>query len=131
MSDDEGCEGCEGCGGPRFFVRTTEPHRWREDETMELVDRKTGDAYSNIGEWDWFPELANEVNEEVVALENKIEVIGRLLEENGCDCDCGHDRGYHEEDCEICLACRISEVLQPPRPKRIWPWPTPVEVVDE
>jgi len=37
--------------------------------------------------------------------------VRRLLEENGCDCDCDHHRGEHSADCEVCLACRIEKAI--------------------
>ena len=37
--------------------------------------------------------------------------IGNVLGDNGCDCECGHGWEDHEEDCERCLACRVSEPL--------------------
>ena len=42
---------------------------------------------------------------------SKIEAVGVLIGKNGCDCDCDHDVESHDEGCERCLACRISETL--------------------
>jgi hypothetical protein len=41
-----------------------------------------------------------------------IDAIIKLLEENGCDCDCGHGSEDHDDDCERCLGCRVSDVVQ-------------------
>ena len=40
-----------------------------------------------------------------------IDKIGAILTEHGCSCDCGHDYNYHDDDCELCTACRIEAVL--------------------
>lgn len=45
---------------------------------------------------------------------SKIEGVGVLIGKNGCDCECDHDAESHDETCERCLACRISETLWPP-----------------
>lgn len=45
--------------------------------------------------------------------EAKLEAIGDLLAENGCDCDCGHHPEEHDDDCKRCLACRVSAVVGP------------------
>lgn len=46
------------------------------------------------------------------ALIKERDELGRLLEENGCDCDCGHHQDEHEPDCGRCLACRVEEVVK-------------------
>lgn len=43
---------------------------------------------------------------------HKIDLIITLLEQNGCDCDCGHDSEGHDETCERCLGCRIAQVVE-------------------
>ena len=43
--------------------------------------------------------------------EARIFAVLSLLEDNGCDCDCGHDAESHDADCDRCLACRIGQVL--------------------
>ncbi len=46
-------------------------------------------------------------------LEAKVNAVGELLSENGCDCDC-ECVGYsapHGPDCEPCLACRIDSTI--------------------
>lgn len=44
-------------------------------------------------------------------LKVKLESIGEILGENGCNCDCDHDPESHDDDCERCLACRVGEAL--------------------
>lgn len=39
--------------------------------------------------------------------------IGQVLVDNGCDCTCGDEPGTHDDDCEICLACRVEAAMQP------------------
>ena len=41
----------------------------------------------------------------------KLEAIGSLLKENGCDCECGHHPEEHDDDCELCFACRVGMVV--------------------
>lgn len=42
---------------------------------------------------------------------SKLDAIGKLLSQNGCDCDCDHAPEDHDDDCELCLACRIGAVV--------------------
>lgn len=37
----------------------------------------------------------------------------KLIEKNGCDCECRHHWEDHDEDCERCLACLIEYELNP------------------
>lgn len=53
-------------------------------------------------------EAAKEERDEALA---RLRAVGEVLGANGCDCDCDHDSESHEDDCERCLACRISAVL--------------------
>lgn len=46
--------------------------------------------------------------------------LGGLLEANGCDCDCGHHPDEHDDECEPCFACRVSDVVEG---CRYWAWP--------
>lgn len=41
----------------------------------------------------------------------KLDAVGEVLSENGCDCECDHDFESHDDDCERCLACRVQEAL--------------------
>jgi hypothetical protein len=42
---------------------------------------------------------------------SQFEEICSLLKTNGCDCPCDHHREEHAEECERCLACRISDIV--------------------
>lgn len=46
---------------------------------------------------------------EIDSLKAKLAEIGKLLSENGCDCECDHCNEGHGDDCKRCLACRISD----------------------
>lgn len=41
----------------------------------------------------------------------RIAAVNDLLSQNGCDCECNHDRESHDDTCEWCLACRIDAAL--------------------
>lgn len=41
--------------------------------------------------------------------------VADVLEANGCDCECGHCCDDHDDDCERCLACRISDAVMEKR----------------
>lgn len=41
--------------------------------------------------------------------------IAKILQENGCDCECDHSSEEHDAECERCLACRIADAMPPPR----------------
>lgn len=43
--------------------------------------------------------------------DERLRAVRRLLESNGCDCPCDHHRGERGAGCEVCLACRIGEVV--------------------
>ena len=43
--------------------------------------------------------------------DERLRVVRRLLEENGCDCPCDHHADERGPDCEVCLACRIGEAV--------------------
>jgi hypothetical protein len=48
----------------------------------------------------------------IESLRMKLNAVGELLARNGCDCDCDHDTESHDDDCERCLACRISGAME-------------------
>ena len=73
---------------------------WRLKEELD-TQRKAKEAALSL------------LDERTVALD-KLRRIGRLLEDNGCDCECGCDSDGHDDQCEICLACRIGEVWDEP-----------------
>ncbi len=37
--------------------------------------------------------------------------VSGIVAHNGCDCDCGHHHEEHDDDCERCLGCEVSEAL--------------------
>jgi len=43
--------------------------------------------------------------------DERLRVVRRLLEENGCDCPCDHHPDERGADCDMCLACRIGEAV--------------------
>ena len=47
----------------------------------------------------------------IFAAQDKLDKIGELLSDNGCDCECNHNWEDHSEDCKRCLACRIDSVI--------------------
>ena len=45
--------------------------------------------------------------------------VCKVLEDNGCDCDCEHHPEEHDDDCVRCLACRVELAMlhaAPPAP---------------
>jgi len=48
-------------------------------------------------------------------LDEQHERIGKVLEREGCSCDCHDDYEYHDEDCDRCLACRVEMALATPK----------------
>jgi hypothetical protein len=45
----------------------------------------------------------------------RMDAAGDIIAANGCNCECDCDcEGHVYEDCEPCLACRISKALWPP-----------------
>lgn len=80
------------------------------------------------GAWESAPKLARAVIDQAKEIEAlrldqakhlddlaweraRTSAIGGLLGENGCDCDCEHHPDEHDDECELCLACRIDAVL--------------------
>lgn len=43
--------------------------------------------------------------------DERLRAVRKLLEENGCDCECEHHWEDHDDDCDRCLACRIGEAV--------------------
>ena len=62
-------------------------------------------------EFERLASCAKDAEAEIWRLRAMLEKIGELLEANGCDCDCGHDHGDHDEGCDVCLPCRISDAM--------------------
>lgn len=51
---------------------------------------------------------------EIAALKAaKLRVL-KLIEQNGCDCECEHHLEEHDDDCERCLACSIEKAINEP-----------------
>ena len=46
------------------------------------------------------------------AAEARIERVGAILIDEGCDCYCDCD-SHHNADCDLCLACRIDREVSP------------------
>lgn len=47
------------------------------------------------------------------AAEARIERVGSILIDEGCDCYCDCDSDGHNADCDLCLACRIDREVSP------------------
>lgn len=47
------------------------------------------------------------------AAEARIERVGAILSDAGCDCYCDCDSDGHNADCDLCLACRIDREVSP------------------
>lgn len=43
--------------------------------------------------------------------DERLRAVRKLIEENGCDCPCEHHPDERGDDCEVCLACRIGDVV--------------------
>ena len=43
--------------------------------------------------------------------DERLRAVRRLLEWNGCECECEHHWEDHDDDCDRCLACRIAEAV--------------------
>lgn len=48
---------------------------------------------------------------EVERLKARIDAVGRVLAESGCDCDCGCFWDEHGDGCDRCLACRVEDAI--------------------
>jgi len=55
-------------------------------------------------------ELVRE-NEVLREAGERLRAVRKLLEENGCDCQCDHHPDERGDDCEVCLGCRIGEAV--------------------
>lgn len=45
----------------------------------------------------------------------RIKAAGDVVSDNGCDCACDHSTLHedHDEDCEVCVVCRVADALWP------------------
>lgn len=52
---------------------------------------------------------------EAADLRARIEAAGNVVSDNGCDCACDHSTLHedHDEDCEVCVVCRVADALWP------------------
>ena len=41
-----------------------------------------------------------------------LDKVRELLGANGCDCECDHCFEDHDDACDLCLACRIGNVVK-------------------
>lgn len=55
--------------------------------------------------------LRAELTREVQRLRTRVDAVGQVLSENGCDCECGCPAGEHGDDCDRCLACRVQDAV--------------------
>jgi hypothetical protein len=83
---------------------------------LELVD-ESDDLQRELG---WRDEHIAELRQLFVdaregrrTAEYKLEIVGRLLQYDGCSCECDHHWEEHDEDCNLCLACRIGIAIKP------------------
>jgi DNA-binding helix-hairpin-helix protein with protein kinase domain len=60
------------------------------------------------GTWIVFAEKAMAERDEATA---KLAAVAKLLVANGCDCECAHHYQEHDDDCERCLACKVSDAI--------------------
>jgi hypothetical protein len=75
-----------------------------EDESAREADGWREVAGASVAEYD---RLRGERDGYREALER----ISEVLAANGCDCECDHDVESHDDDCERCVACRVSLAL--------------------
>ena len=52
------------------------------------------------------------VVEELNKAHEKLKAVGTILEKSGCDCMCNCHPTDHADACELCLACRIADVIR-------------------
>ena len=81
--------------------------KWRSSHGPEHLERYIADAIEHERA-DAKLGMQGELLESISALDAVI----RLLEANGCDCDCDHGAEEHDEECYRCLGCKVSEVIE-------------------
>lgn len=74
------------------------------DRLRKLFDDAGEGQYNVLNLVDHYQRNSMEADE-------RLRVVRRLLEENGCDCPCDHHADERGPDCEVCLACRIGEAV--------------------
>ena len=123
----------EATPGPWVLRRTSEQprfgaHPWQEvrsatDRTGVIV----ADAYESNRDGTVFGVRISDPNAQLVAaarntapaLARAYLAVCKVLEDNGCDCDCEHHPEEHDDDCVRCLACRVELAMlhaAPPAP---------------
>ena len=55
--------------------------------------------------------LRAELTDEVRRLRARVDAVGQVLAENGCDCECECPAMEHDDDCDRCIACRVQDVI--------------------
>lgn len=81
----------------------------------EVLDALEGRAvvFDSLGDRvRWLLRELDEWIERAGKAEREVRAVGKLLEENGCECPCDHHPDERGTDCEVCLACRIGEALR-------------------
>ncbi len=95
--------------GPRRSSLRPSVSQYAEQDRSGLYANAVGRIECALGLVGSFP-----VHKTISAVERLVaqrKQIENLLSENGCDCDCEHHWEEHDEDCERCLSCRISEAM--------------------
>jgi hypothetical protein len=110
-------------------ISGTPPMAKTVDAVARLVDKvvymetSTASAWKACGDWKMAAEIQNrqwsaacvdrdDWRARAESAESKLERVGDLLSANGCDCECEHDSESHYDGCELCLPCRIDEVIR-------------------
>ena len=96
-------------------IRVLQEEVERLKNELAMAQQVSGELCEKCGWAMRFPnELCRcELQSEVERLKSTVNAVGKLLSNNGCDCDC-ECVGYsapHGSDCEPCLACRIDSVV--------------------
>lgn len=55
--------------------------------------------------------LIDHYQRDAIDARRRLRAVLAVLEKNGCDCDCDHHPDEHGGDCDLCLACRIGDVI--------------------
>ncbi len=88
----------------RELLWTSSDAGWRELIAVLEADGKPGGAAV-----DYVRALITRLR----AAEARIERVGAILSDEGCDCYCDCDSDGHNADCDLCLACRIDREVSP------------------
>ncbi|MBK8260179.1 MAG: hypothetical protein IPK80_02445 [Nannocystis sp.] len=83
------------------------------------VSQSVADAHATwaavVRERDAATERAEKAERERDEARARIEAAGNVVSDNGCDCACDHSTLHedHDEDCEVCVVCRVADALWP------------------